>query len=199
MMNEVNFVNLTLEVLLKSGIFITSLNISNILLENIYLNKIHKYKNSIIRELPPIDIESIEKRKSEIESQKIKVLLPYLKKLEKYTSEENLKTAYRNLKDVKVSRSLKPILRFSESYSSLQNKIEYIFKKNLCHEFLHLASTYYSEKTKELFSGFRQWKSGKEKGAEIGTGINEGYTELLASRIEKKKPSLIYRKQAKIA
>lgn len=199
MMNEVNFVNLTLEVLLKSGIFITSLNISNILLENIYLNKIHKYKNSIIRELPPIDIESVEKRKGEIESQKIKVLLPYLKKLEKYTSEENLKTAYRNLKDVKVSRSLKPILRFSESYSSLQNKIEYIFKKNLCHEFLHLASTYYSEKTKELFSGFRQWKSGKEKGAEIGTGINEGYTELLASRIEKKKPSLIYRKQAKIA
>ena len=49
----------------------------------------------------------------------------------------------------------------------------------LGHEFLHLASSYYDSKNDEVYTGFEQ--SNNE--FTIGTGLNEGYTELLASRI----------------
>lgn len=53
--------------------------------------------------------------------------------------------------------------------------IIYSVDTSLGPEFLHLASSYYDKENKTAFCGFRQ-KS-------IGSGINEGYTELLASRI----------------
>lgn len=194
-MTEVNFLAHTLETLVQMGIFITSVNLTSFLIGNYSLKLKNKQMDSIIREFPPIDGESIEKRKSEISEKQIKILLPYLKKLEEYTSEENLKTAYRNLKTVEVVRNPKMFLKFQGCYSSDSNKIQYVMKKTLCHEFLHMASAYCSKKTKELFGGFLLWRNKLT----IGVGLNEGYTELLASRLEKRKPIFLYRKLAKIA
>lgn len=194
-MTEANFLAHTLETLVQMGIFITSVNLTSFLIGNYSLKSINRQMDSIIRELPPIDGESIEKRKREISKKQIKILLPYLKKLEKFTSEDNLKTAYRNLKTIEVVRNPKMILKCQGCYSSTSNKIQYVTKKTLCHEFLHMASAYYSKKTKELFGGFLLWRNKLT----IGIGLNEGYTELLASRLEKRKPILLYRKLAKIA
>lgn len=194
-MTEANFLTHTLETLVQMGIFITSVNLTSFLIGNHSLKLINKQIDSIIREFPPIDGESVEKRKSEISEKQIKILLPYLKKLEKFTSEDNLKTAYRNLKTIEVVRNPKMILKCQGCYSSTSNKIQYVTKKTLCHEFLHMASAYYSKKTKELFGGFLLWKNKLT----IGIGLNEGYTELLASRLEKRKPIFLYWRLAKIA
>ena len=47
----------------------------------------------------------MEERKRELSREKLRQLEWYVKKLERYTSEENLKSVYRNLKTLKVERN----------------------------------------------------------------------------------------------
>lgn len=123
------------------------------------------------------------KTKLNINDKKIQILLPYLEKLKNYTSENNLQTIYNNLKNVKVKRNF-GIIMFGASgtFDSTTNSIKYFSNNDLGHEFLHCASSYYNSKTKQNEVGF---KRGIEKD-KIGVGLNEGYTELLASRIYNK-------------
>ena len=123
------------------------------------------------------------KTKLNINDKKIQILLPYLEKLKDYTSENNLQTIYNNLRTVKVKRNF-GIIMFGASgtFDSTTNSIIYFSNNDLGYELLHCASSYYNSKTKQNEVGF---KRGIEKD-KIGVGLNEGYTELLSSRLYNK-------------
>lgn len=67
------------------------------------------------------------------------------------------------------------------NYSGSENLIKYVTTKGnvLGHEMLHMASYMYDENTDTYHYGFMQQRGE----AKIGTGLNEGYTELLAARM----------------
>ena len=125
-------------------------------------------------------------------------MLPYLEELEKNTSQDNLYRVYENLKDIKVKRNMLILLSASAgTYDSSSNTIEYVLKSSLGHEFLHLASSYYNEKSGLDLSGFEQY-SYVDK-VLIGTGLNEGYTELLATRLYNHDKVSTHKNEVKIA
>ena len=86
------------------------------------------------------------------------------------------------------------------SYRIDKNKIfisdEYD-KNTIFYELFHLASSYYDSILKTHYSGFNQ--TNIIKLYNIGTGINEGYTQLLANRYSKQKSLLSYPKETRIA
>ena len=66
-------------------------------------------------------------------------------------------------------------------YNVIQNNIRLLKEDNnntLFHELFHMASSYRDEENKISYCGFHQTK----KNYDLGRGINEGYTELLANR-----------------
>lgn len=139
--------------------------------------------NGIVKNFCPVDPQTVEERKKAISKEKMDEVKDYIEKLANYTKEENLKTVYKNLKNLKIKR--KPLLLISGTagtYDAKKNYINYIFKSSIGHEFLHLASADYDPKKKEYQVGFSQ----RRKSAVVGKGLNEGYTELLASRIYNK-------------
>ena len=160
---------------------------------------INHCQNKIINDIPFIDPQTVEERKRELSREKLKQLEWYVRKLERYTSEENLKTVYRNLKTLKVRRGILPlIVGLIGSYDSETNRIKYQLKSAIGHEFLHMASGYYDPKSKEYHGGFYQRHGSIEMS--IGNGLDEGYTELLASRIYNKNNKVkAYSKEVKIA
>ena len=114
-----------------------------------------------------------------ISKEKINEFNILLNELEKYLSLEQLKLVYRNIANVKVKKlNLIDLLTVEGYYDSVKKEICYN-ERTLSHEFLHMASSIYSKATDVSFSGLSQWDC-KTK---IGTGINEGYTELLNERI----------------
>jgi hypothetical protein len=113
----------------------------------------------------------------------------------KHFNLENLRTFYTNLQTLKMKSTLLPIIRGAEgSYNEKDNVITYSLNRSFIHEILHMGSTYYDSENEVLLSGFSQ-KKGKTR---MGNAINEGYTELLASRIENRK-LYSYKSQSKIA
>lgn len=176
---------------------IISSNLTAILVNKIKLYRLSKYNGSIISECQPLIKFSSSEIKQKIDAEKIEFLKPIIEKLKNYTSEENLLTAYNNLQNIKVKR--KPLLiifGITGAYNVKTNSISYSLSNSIGHEFLHLASAYYEKKSKVIFGGFCQRKGM----ASIGDGINEGYTELLASRIYNKngKPKS-YESRVKVA
>lgn len=164
----------------------------------IILKRNSKYNKRLVKNFHVTKNLSIEELKKIIDKDKIKVLLPYIEKLEKNTSKENLYSLYRNLKNIKIKKNLFILLRASSGeYDSLNNTIEIISNTSLGHEFLHLASSYYIPKLGLDLSGFEQY-SFKDK-VLIGTGLNEGYTELLAARLYNHNKYDIYKQDVKIA
>ena len=155
------------------------------MLESYKLNTCSKYDGCEMKDFNPNDHLPIEELKQQIDYQRIKLLLPYLKKLESSTDEENLTSAYANLRDVVVKHKL--ILFFSGcygSYNQIKNQIDYLSKKALGHEFLHMASSNEKSDKNMIETGFYlAQKDTQNKVTSIGYGLNEGYTELLASRL----------------
>ena len=147
------------------------------------LERISKYDGCLINKSVFYDFTSLEERKRNIDRKKIKELLPYVEKLTNYVDESLLKDMYRNLSTVKLKK-IRSIFTFDVvgSYEAKDTTIEYLNKKAIGHELLHMASSYYSKEKKEWHVGFRQTNNK----ASIGRGLNEGYTELLASRIYNK-------------
>lgn len=180
MSNELLFTILENAILLFTTIKVAKTT-SAVILNKRQLNKISKYNGYVIKEFPFIDNESIENRKKELNKTSSKDLLSLFQKLANYTSEENLKTVYRNILTLKVKKNKSKLFfnGYSGTYDSKLNEIEYSDKIYLGHEFLHLASSYYDFENDEVYSGFEQ----SNNKFTIGTGLNEGYTELLASRI----------------
>jgi len=112
-----------------------------------------------------------------------------------YFNPKDLKSFYRNIQTLKTENKPFMILNMKAgSYNGSKNLIKYSLKSSFTHEILHMGSTDWHSDERIDLSGFHQWKDGSE----IGRGINEGYTELLASRIEKKKVDSYY-SEAKIA
>lgn len=110
---------------------------------------------------------------------KREILKPYVEKLVKNLSLEELKIIRRNLNTVKVEKSYKPLfLGLLGYYDIKKNEISYLVPESLGHEFLHMSSTIYDRINDIYFSGFSQ-EDGKNI---IGLSLNEGYTELLTSR-----------------
>lgn len=157
-----------------------------------------KYDGSIIKEAPFISNCNIDELKKDINKQKVELLLLFIEKLEEYTTEENLKRAYKNLKTISIEK-MSPVYSFLYSvageYDMEENKITYL-SSAIGHEFLHMCSSYYDKENKQYYSGFRQSNSEYS----IGLALNEGYTELLASRIYNKNNKVTaYSKPVKIA
>lgn len=179
---------LILNVLKDSFTILASLTIGQSLavsmINKITLKKISKYDGSPIKECTFIDnVVSTQERKNKIGQKKLDDLLPLVENLSDYTSKENLTTIYRNLISLKIKkRPTLLLMGLGGSYNSKNNTIKYSLASSLGHEFLHLASSYYDSQTRMDYSGFEQ----KENAFIIGRGLNEGYTELLASRIYNK-------------
>lgn len=152
------------------------------MINKVNLKKMSEYDGLPIRECTFVDsISSTEK--NQIKQKNSDILLPLVEKLSTYTSEENLKTVYRNLISLKLEkRPMLLLVGSAGSYSPKNNIIKYSLISSLGHEFLHLASTYYDSEGNISYSGFCQRKDNFI----IGRGLNEGYTELLASRIYNK-------------
>ncbi len=71
-----------------------------------------------------------------------------VKTIEKKVDKENLNNLYNNLKSVKVNRNFKMLLlAISGKYNTEKNTLEYSINSSIEHEFLHLASSHYDEKT----------------------------------------------------
>lgn len=125
-----------------------------------------------IKSISPVGFDYIEKE----------ILIPYMEKLSAYVTPEELKLATHRIRDLTVKRGWFS-LTAGGYYQIRKNLLKYYEKKSLGHEFLHMASSY-TDKEKDIdISGFHFTK----KRFSIGRGINEGYTELLASRIYNKK------------
>lgn len=190
------------EIILKQmPIYILTMYLSRNLIaitdKKITLNKLSKYEGNIISERSFVKHKNEEEAKKNVDFEKVKILVAIIEKLKDYTSEENLITAYNNLKTVKIKKSPSLIISCNYgTYSTVENKIAYFLIRVMGHEFLHLSSSYYDEINKVAYSGFSQ----KKGLLSIGDGINEGYTELLSSRIYNKngKPQA-YKSQVKIA
>lgn len=146
-------------------------------------NKYRKYKLKDIKITPEtkrnynyINIKQIEN----IEYSKIVKEFSY-KMIEKFPK-ENLTNLYNNINNIKIN--CKKTLRidntiYAGSYSTKKNKITIAtedYLSTITHELLHMSSSKYINNI--IYSGFSQIY----KHINIGTGITEGYTELLNKR-----------------
>ena len=177
---------------------VTFFNIYTISKNKMILKRNSKYNKRLIKNFKINKNSNIQELKDKINKDKVEILLPYLEELEKNTDKDNLYRVYKNLKDISIKRNIFILLNASAgTYDSSNNTIEYVFKSSLGHEFLHLASSYYNEKNGLDLSGFEQY-SNIDK-VLIGTGLNEGYTELLASRLYNHDKVDIYKDVVKVA
>lgn len=108
----------------------------------------------------------------------IKILEPYYRKLASQLSKEELLIACNNLRNVEVERE--PFNLFASGYyNASSNKIVYMLKNALGHEFLHMASSFFDRKLNLRLVGF-EIVQGQ---VVVGKGLNEGFTELYNSRL----------------
>lgn len=211
-------------------------NLNSIRKNKIRLHRINNYQGCKIKELSLVDSNSIAELKKEIDKEKEATFLEYINKLKNYTSEDNLKTLYRNLNTVEIEQGKNFILSFigaGGAYAARENKIIYEENKFFGHEFLHFCSSYVNqneilsvmellktymhvyfrvfgsdrkillkelkqivkEEIKETYNGFYQ----VHDDISLGKGLDEGYTELLASRIYNHGKIMAYKKEVKIA
>lgn len=188
---------------IESLLWVTSIGVT---FQGIAIHKIKEIRlkrdtnhcqNKILFDTPFIDLKTVEERKRELSREKLRQLEWYVKKLERYTSEENLKSVYRNLKTLKVERNFIILIKgVVGRYNPFDNWMQYALKSSIGHEFLHMASRYYDPKSEEENSGFCQ----RNESLEIGLGLTEGYTELLASRIYNKNNKVsAYHKEVRVA
>ena len=167
------------------------------LMHGLSLQKINKYDGCLINNKVYVDSLSLEERKSRVNKAKIRELTPYVKKMVNNFDENLLKDMYRNLSNVRFKkRRLLLIAGIGGMFDAKNNSITYSLNSSVGHELLHLSSSCYYPKTKERHVGFKQQRGM----ASIGRGLNEGYTELLASRIFNKNGNVeSYYKEVRIA
>lgn len=153
--------------------------IGDTLSKSISLNRLSKYEDRII-----VDDKKIRENINKIKENKISyykkkpMISECAEKIVDYLPEKDRKLLYNNFKSLKVKANLLQLLiGWGGSYTAEKNKIVYSEKRSIGHEMLHMASTLKIDN--QVLTGFRQ----RQGRASIGTGINEGYTELLASRI----------------
>ena len=118
-------------------------------------------------------------------------------KLKDYTSPNNMKNISRNIKNVELNKkSLLYLIGWKGAYNAKNNEIKYASNDAISHEFLHMASAFYDSKEETIYDGFLV---SNKKDGKVGIGLNEGYTELLASRIYRNNKVKAYKKEVNIA
>ena len=138
------------------------------------------------------NIRSVEELQRRVNFKSVSDLVPYIEKIRQYTKPDNMKTAYKNLASVISAKKTFNLLSLSTgTYEVANNKINYANESAIGHELLHMASSFYDKIKKIEYCGFSQCSNSKR----IGMGLDEGYTELLASRIfnKKHKPEAYHR------
>ena len=124
---------------------------------------------------------------SQIGSKKVReAVLEFADILEKEFAKDSLINFYNNVNEVKIKRNGGILLLSADgTYSCKKNKINYCTISSIYHELFHMASSVFNNENKLGYTGFSQtyYTSGsKLEGINIGDGINEGYTQLLALR-----------------
>lgn len=99
-----------------------------------------------------------------------------------HVTHEELKLATHRIQELKIKKGLFSFT-LGGYYSVRKNLLKYYMKSAFGHEFLHMATSYYDKEKEIDVCGFHF--TGKK--FSVGRGINEGFTELLASRIYNKK------------
>lgn len=118
-------------------------------------------------------------------------------KLKDYTKKSNMKNVYSNIKNVELNKkAILYVLGWKGSYNVKNNEIKYVSKDAIPHEFLHMASAFYDKEKDITYDGFLV---SNKKDGKVGIGLNEGYTELLASRIYRNGKVKAYKKEVNIA
>lgn len=161
---------------------------SNVVNNKINLYHLSKYDGKTVTDMPPfikhLSKEDMQEGKKNIEKAKIELLSSSVLKLEENISPKNLQIFYNNIKTAEFKKNvLMIVLGLGGTYWGKTNKLTYTLDSSFPHELIHLSSTIYDKENNTILSGFRQTKGG----ADIGVGINEGYTELLTSRYYNKK------------
>lgn len=167
--------------------------IGSYLNKSINLKKLSKYEGKLLVDASFIkdNIAKIKEDKSSFcDEKKIRF---YLNNLIKYLPNEDKKLLYLNLKTLKIENNyLDSTFGLDGYYDSSKNKLSYSKKSSLGHELIHMASTLKLDEYR--LCGFKQRK-GK---FELGRGINEGYTELIASRLFNRGHVSAYKDEVKI-
>lgn len=175
--SEVSLIGAIIEFYFISNIYFS---IDSFITRNLNLHKASKYDNYTI--VKPDQIKEYQSNAQILEPTdftKKERIKPYLEELKKHVNEEDLKTAYKNIATLKIKKIHFMPFPIAGAYNSKKNRIIFKKKKTIGHEFLHMASTVYDKAKKIILSGFCQ----RKKGAVIGVGLNEGYTELLNRRL----------------
>ena len=138
-------------------------------------------------------------------NENIKVAInKFIEALHNNFSEEMLLYFYRNIGSLdtqimtKENDSTKSAVIVG-SYRGDKNRMKVVDETDestIFHELFHLASSYYDSRTKMSYCGFKQ--NNRSASYNIGTGINEGYTQLLTNRYTEEDP-YSYPKETRIA
>lgn len=121
---------------------------------------------------------------------------PLVSILEKETSKKNLNNVYRNIKNLSLNKNtMLYLIGWNGSYNVKNNEIKYSSNISIPHEFMHMSSAFFDEKTNTTYDGFLV----SNKNGRVGVGLNEGYTELLAARKFRNGKVKAYKKEVKLA
>lgn len=164
-----------------------------------------KIKGTIIYKTPEVAAEKYNISRCLYFDKYNEMVIKFSKKLEDKCSHCNLSSFYDNMKTLEVydktNNSVSLMLKLSKSlggYSIIKNKIFLMNLKSydeyetvLNHELLHLSGR---KKTGNIyFHGFAQLDT--ETNKSYGTGLNEGYTELLNQRYFSKNDTQSYKRE----
>lgn len=144
------------------------------------LQRISKYDGFLINKESLSNHETLKDWEESLKREELEGIRPSIERVVEYIGEERLALMFTNLKNIKVYKQKWRIF-FNGSYDIIKNVLKYGKEWAIVHELLHMATSYYDEEKGIIESGFSQHNL-KDK-TEIGIGLDEGYTELLSSRI----------------
>ena len=151
------------------------------------IKKVYDRKKIIKVSVPP----KFKRKYNSIELNKIdndefkKTILEFSKVLADNFPEEALINFYNNLNELKVNNNkLIALMGAGGCYKATSNSIALFDFEAIYHELFHMSSRLYNKDDGVSYVGFKQrnTKLSKINYNPIGTGLNEGYTELLTHR-----------------
>ena len=114
-----------------------------------------------------------------------KTVLEFTKVLLTHFPDEALTNFYNNINElsIKNNKSISAI-GIRGSYNGIKNSIAIADKTSIYHELFHMASRSYNKEDKLMYVGFCQQGTDTKRTlvGKLGSGLNEGYTEVLTHR-----------------
>ncbi len=181
--------------------FILPSYVTEMIFNNVYFRRDFIPKNIKKVKMPPelsIDFLGTEQIHNKYEETMQKEIDKFLEILEKNFKPKDLTFFFRNIESLDFQKIEDKKDNTLAYYTAKDNKITFIkdFNSNtIIHELFHMASSYYEKDQDISYIGFRQ----KGKDLDIGIGLNEGYTEVLANRYSNINESRSYIHEKKYA